>query len=581
MKQKTKKLIKQMSVMMLTIMMAVIVVSGFSDKGIVYAGTSFDSAEIKKDADECTYDKNSDDESYYKVVLETKSFLQFINSNSISTEKGDDIVISVYNGDKNEIKTFTQDDVVMQRTNTFAVTTDTLEAGTYYFSVARKPGLSGASAAKNSGKVKLTVTPSADNTDSSNAETIDMPVEGTIEKTWKDVLINSAHRKMYYTLNVTDKAYYSFKESSGTVVLYKGTTEEYANQIASASDLAHSEQLLEVGKYLAVGYGVTEGKEYNVKINCRDFLDIKKIDGQDYYEVNKDSKTLISLAYTPATGYESSVKWDSANSKAMEITGYDYNEKTTLEDKSKAYIYGRELGEYTATVTTSEGVTKTIKVMVKPNPAKAKEMTAFSTSKKKAKITLTWEGDTAAYAVYMKKGSDFVKVADVNSKSYTFNNLAPGKTYYFRVESLHKNGDAVVCKSMSEDMVGYTAPYTAPKIKSLKQKGKTGYTKPYTRNESYWSNHIYHHVIRHYGNTSNATVKMGIKKVKGASKYQLSTGSGDAGPLYTNGTVYLGYKGKIKAKNQKIRIRPVFIKGVCTSYGPWSKYKSVRIKGTK
>ena len=91
MKQKTKKLIKQMSVMMLTIMMAVIVVSGFSDKGIVYAGTSFDSAEIKKDADECTYDKNSDDESYYKVVLETKSFLQFINSNSISTEKGDDI----------------------------------------------------------------------------------------------------------------------------------------------------------------------------------------------------------------------------------------------------------------------------------------------------------------------------------------------------------------------------------------------------------------------------------------------------------------------------------------------------------
>lgn len=574
MKQKIKGAYKHLSIVLLTLVLSVFAVSGADGLGKVYAGTSFDAATEVADGDTCEYEKYIDVASYYKVIVEKKSFLQFINTNSINTEKGDDIVIVLYNEGKDEIKTFTQDDVVMQRTNTFAYTTDNLDEGTYYFSVARKPGLSGPSAGKNSGKVKLTVTPVASNTDSNGAEVIDMPVTGTVERTWKDAMIGTAHRKMYYTLNVTDKAYYDFRDSSSTIALYKGTTEEYANQFATTSELNYGEHLLEVGKYLLVGYGTSEGKEYNVKIKCRDFIDIKSISGQDYYETYQGYKLPISVSFDPAVN-ESSVKWTSANQDVANFTNYDYESKTTLEDKTKAYIYAKGLGVQTGTITTSEGVSKTIKVMIKPRPVKVKEATANTTGKKKATLTISWDESGGYYKVYEKSGNDYKLVKETTATTLTFSKV-PGKTYNYMIEACYKAGNEIICSSKGEGVDVITAPYLKPTVKSAKQVGKTQYTKPYTKSYRHWNGHYYYWETMKCGNTSTATIKLKIKKAKGAKSYE--TGKGYK--IMGNKVTY-SYSGKIKGKTEKLKIRGVWENAVTKAYGPWSKTKKIKIKGNK
>lgn len=556
MKQKAMKFMKHMVLMVLTVMIAVGVVSGIGDKGKVYADCSVD----------VTYDETA------KQVIASGSY-----TNAKTT--GFEFVLQLKNGDSwSDVKKNTPS--IPYGVKSAEVSFDISASGTYRVAVSEKDYNHEAMSTSYSEEIVVDLGGSGGSGGVDLPHGIDNPkvlelpcTTTTVVDKWIQTRTGDAKDKMYYKLVVKDKAYYSFKNSKATLRLYEKMNEVSGEEKASSSEITSIEQLLDVGEYLLVGYGAIEGEETNVTIDCRDFVDIKSISVQDKYEVFKDSVSQIKLAYTPATGYESRIIWESANRDCMEITDYSYNNKSSVEDKSIAYIYGKQLGTYTSKVTTSEGISKTITVLVKPNPAMVSEMTATTKSKKKAVLTVKWEGDTSSYNVYLKKGNDYTKVASVNSKSYTFNNLAPGKTYNIRVESVHKDSS-----TMSGDFVAYTAPYSMPKITSYKQKGKTTYRKPYY--EWHWNNTRFVKVW--YGNRSSATIKLKFKKVKGATYYGLSYGDGDKGIARTgNGTVYMGFKGKIKARSQKLQLRAVFVKGKCTAYGPWGKATKIKVKGAR
>ena len=109
---------------------------------------------------------------------------------------------------------------------------------------------------------------------------------------------------------------------------------------------------------------------------------------------------------------------------------------------TEAYIYAEELGSHSATITTSEGVSKTISVMVKPHPVQVSEAETANT-----KITL---------------------------------NKKPGQTFSYKIDSCYKKNGAIVCNSLGNATVAITAPYKTPVIKTAKQSGSTKYEKPYT-----------------------------------------------------------------------------------------------------
>lgn len=555
MNQKTIKMCKHISVMMLAIMLSVFAISGADKLGKVYADCS-----VSASYDETTKTINASGERSVSNALSLQFVLQIKSGTSWSTVKK---TIKSVNGINKSA------DVSFELT----------ASGTYRIELSERNNDGNALSTVYSEEMLVDLGGSGGSGEIDLPHGIDNPkvlelpcTTTTVVDKWIQTKTGNAKDKMYYKLVVKDKAYYNFRDSKSTLCLYEKMNEVYNEQKASSSELNSTEQLLDVGEYLLVAYGVSDGEEANITVNCRDFVDIKSIAVQDKYEVFKDQVAQIKLAYTPASGYESTIKWESANRDCMEITDYNYNNKSSGEDKSVAYIYGRQLGTYTAKVTTSEGVTKTITVLVKPNPAKVSAMTANTKTKKKATLTVEWEGDTSSYAVYLKKGNDFAKVADVNAKTYTFKNLVPGKTYTVRVESVHKDSS-----TMSNDFVAYTAPYAVPSITSSKQKGNTTYKKPYY--EWHWNNYKYVKVW--YGNRSSATLRIKFKKVKGASYYNLSFGDGDKGVGRTSGTVYLSYRGKIKAKSQKLKLRAVFEKGKCIAYGPWSKARNVKVKGSK
>ena len=142
---------------------------------------------------------------------------------------------------------------------------------------------------------------------------------------------------------------------------------------------------------------------------------------------------------------------------------------------------------------------------------------------------------------------------------------------------------------MGEGVGAMTAPYKAPTLKSAKQKGGTKYIKPYKK--SIWhpatKSRVGHYETVKLGNQSNANVKIKIKKVSGAKYYEANKGNTNAVSQGTNvinffkNKLSFTYKGKISGKTEKVKVRGVWKKGVCTAYGPWSKTKKVKIKGNK
>ena len=556
MELRAKSLLKSIGVMLLTIIMAVFVVSGLSDKGRVYA--------------ECSVSASYDD-----VAKTIKA------SGSYTESKTSSFVFELQL--KNEGEWTAVDEKTPYRpygVKNADASFDIIASGTYRVKVSENDynhdELSTSYSEEmvvdfgDGGEVDL---PHGID----NPKVLELPCTTT---TVVDKWLQTRTGKMYYKLVVKDKAYYSFKNSKATLHLYEKMNEVYEEEKASSTELTSIEQLLDVGEYLLVGYGVVEGAETNITVDCRDFVDIKNItSAQDKYEVLLNSKSLIKLTFTPATGFESRVEWTSANRDCMEITGYDYDLKETMADKSKAYIYAKKLGEYKSTITTGEGVSKTITVMVKPNPTQISEATAVTSSKKKASLNIKWKGDGNYYKIY--DASTNKVVAETASDNVTLN-VAPGKTFNYKVESCYKVGGNIICSSMGNAVSVITAPYKMPTIKSAKQSGKTKYTKPFTKTVQRWNSywHFYENVRVKGGNISTANVKIKYKKVSGAKSYESTTGKGNA-TGFSSGKMVFSYSGKIKAKTEKLKIRGVWKNTVTTAYGPWSKVKKIKIKGNK
>lgn len=528
-------------------------------------------------ADSASLDYAGSEEKMYKVKLVSDSYLQFKTTRGSYYD--DAVTIKIYDSNGIEIQSIVQEKRLSDSTNQYVYDSVNLPTGTYYI------GVSGDGSGSNS--ISLAINEVETNVTSEAAETIELPyTDATVNLNWKQTKSGNTRNKKYYKLVVKDKAYYSFTDlSSGGASgsLYKGDSES-GEMIASSSEIffaAKGPYLLEKGTYLLWVMGVTEGKEYEVDINCRDFIDIKSISGTDYYEVYNGSKTPISLTFDPADN-ESSIVWTSPNREALEINDYDYDTKDNLA-KNKAYIYAKSLGKYTATITTSEGISKTITVMVKPSPTKLSGSLATTSSKKKAKLKLEWEHTGNYYKIYEKSGKDYKVISETTSNSITLNK-APGKTYNYKIEACYKKDGQIVCSTMGDAVGAITAPYKAPTIKSAKQSGKTKYVKPFTTREKHWNGYYYYWETHKQGNYSTAAVKVKFTKAKGAKYYEVNKGgtayNGNAWTISKNKLTF-SYKGKIKGKTEKIKLRGIWVKGNSIAYGPWSKVKKAKIKGNK
>lgn len=430
----------------------------------------------------------------------------------------------------------------------------------------------------------------AENNDVSSAQSLELSdSDDSVSVEFKQTRVDGYMTRSYYKLIVKTKTYYSFKESDNGIngYLYKGdnVSDDSMLNTSELNSNNNGELLLDEGTYLLVVYGALANNSYKVVIKSRDFKDIKKINCKDTYEVYQGT-TKIAISYEPAD-FESTVKW-SKGDENFSVDTYDSNQKINLEP-TEAIIYANALGEFTSTITTSEGVSKTIKVMVKPRPTQVSYAEAVTKSKSKATIKLEWSGDANWYKVYQKssKDKDFKVVKETSDSKVTLT-TKPNMNFTYKIESCYKKDGKIVSSSMGEGVGAMTAPYKAPTLKSAKQKGGTKYVKPYTK--SVWhpatKSRAGHYETLKLGNQSNASVKVKIKKV-GAKYYEANKGNTNAISQGTNVVNYFKnklsftYKGKIGGKTEKIKVRGVWKKGVCTAYGPWSKTKKVKIKGNK
>ena len=516
-------------------------------------------------------DYNSNSNTYYRVQVVSTSYLQFA---TLQGSYYDDVVeIVVYDSEGNEVHKIVQEKRLATSTNQYIYDTPQLPAGVYYISVS----------GSGNDKVDLVVNEVVENVSPSGAEVIKMPiVNDKIHLSWKQTVSGGTKNKVYYKLVVPEKTYYHFS-STGLVTpkLYKGDSEsgEEAVDPKLIFDL-NTEHLLDKGTYLLVMYGVTKGEQYSVDITSREFKDIKSINVKDYYEVYVNSLTTIPLSYTPSD-YESTIKWSTADELAFEITNYDYNTKEFV-DNDKAFIYARTLGKHTATITTSEGVSRTITVMVKPHPTKLSAAEATTSSKKNASITIEWSGDGNYYKIYEKSGNSYKLVKETAANKITLTKT-PGKTYNYQVETCYKSGNKIICSSTGDGVNVITAPYKMPTIKTAKQTGKTKYTKPGTKRIKRWNSrwdYWYWDTVK-TGNISTATINFKIKKVAGAKTYEFNEGKGNRSGSPTSRKIYFTYYGKIKSRTESVKVRGVWKSGITTAYGPWTKTKKIKIKGNK
>ena len=566
MKQKTLTLWKKMSIMVLTLMMAFFALSGIGKAGKVLAATpTLSGSGTPSSPYTYTFTDLDEGANTFTVNVGSGTSSKIVVVFNISKE-GDIVFPNQYGlGEYN-----------IERTAHLMAG----EAQSFDFD---KSAFSGKTIT-----ITFTLHDSQNNggisTDSAKPTVVALPSNDTTTNlSWTQTATGGSKNKVYYKLEVAEKTYYHFSQASSVVgILYKGdsvTGEVVANSITLFN--INDEHLLDKGTYLLEMYSSKTGEQCSVDIKSRDFKDIKKITVQEKFEVYRGSKTPITLTFDPADN-ESSIKWTNQNEDCMEIRNYDTDSKDWLSN-DKAIIYANSLGTYTGTITTSEGISKTITVMVKPNPTKVSAATSTTSSKKKASVVLEWSGDGNYYKVYEKSGNDYKVVKETTDSKVTLSKT-PGKTYNYKIESCYKSGGQIVCSSMGDGVDVITAPYKVPTIKSMKQSGSTKYVKPYTKTEKHWNGKYYYYETHKYGNSSNAYVKIKYTKAKG-SKY---TAANKGATLFkanswvlSGNKLYFGYSGKIKAKTERIKLRGVWVKGNSVAYGPWSKVKTVKIKAAK
>jgi len=525
--------------------------------------SQFADATVANSGDGLTYPAYSTTGSIYTFTLPVSSNIEFIGGGSNQVE------IIVYDSSYEVVYTITKDNGSVEGIKWKSEET---KAGTYYISVR---GISINNYSDFSG-IKFNIYPIVTNIEAGNAETVTLPYEGdSATVSWVQSSNNGTRYTYYYKLIVPEKAYYHVDLAAGSsATLYKGTSTS-GEVIAKTTDfsMAANEVLLDKGTYLFAASGVTNGNEYTITIKSRDFKDIKKLTGVKEVNVYKGDKKNLTINMDPVDN-ESTIKYTGA------LTGYDSDNKE-YTPKNKPLIVTDKLGTFTGTATTSEGVVYKVKVNVKPGPTQINEAVATTTSKKKAKLVLNWKDTGNFYKLHQKVGKKWKVIKTTTKNKITINTKA-NKKFTIKIEACYKKGNKIVNSSMGKAVNVFTAPAKMAKIKSVKQKGKTVYTAPYRHryiDSKGWPFYVTE------GNVSSASVVIKYKKVKGAKYYEPSSGKKDAINnqwIIKNNLLSYGYKGKLStSKTEKVKIRPVYMKGVCTAYGPWSKQKKVKISPVK
>ncbi len=468
-----------------------------------------------------------------------------------------------------------------------------LKAGTYYFASYRPTGLNGTSI-----KYDVYWTASERNTSMKAADSVSCDFSKTA--TASDPTIHDVNCGMdgcgsggtlYWKFTVTDKAYYKLQgyDESYTYRPVDSTTKYYDMKIldskgnvvkAYTSDPIKKEQqgyvALDKGTYYIASQAGAFAYSYGMILSCYDFREITSFSVANVSGYAGDKLTL-KLTASPSD-FEST----------FNVNGTKFGKGQTV-----TFQYARP-GKYSFPVKTSEGLSKTVSITIKPVKLALGGARSQGTWKS---TTLYWPSSTRSvsigskyypnepnanfYRVYMYKGGKYVRVWQGAAKSgvnqsATITGLAGNKTYSFKIAACWKCSDGTVIEGAQSDVLkAVTAPAKAPVIKKAKATGTKYHKATKTYHSGRWDAGGVWHSGYYTKNPaySSAAVKVTYTKVKGATSYTSN------GVSFKKNIAGYTIAGKVKAgKKVKVKVRTVKKSGSSIAYGPWSKAKTVKLK---
>lgn len=140
------------------------------------------------------------------------------------------------------------------------------------------------------------------------------------------------------------------------------------------------------------------------------------------------------------------------------ITWISDNPKVVSVDETGT-VTAHKAGVANITASTESGLTVTRRVRVKlatPSKLSVKKLKTKAKSKKYANIKITWKKNKNAtsYSIFRKssKTKSYKKIGSTTKNYFTDKNRRKGRTYYYKVRAVHKNGYLNSAKSSSKSI---------------------------------------------------------------------------------------------------------------------------------
>lgn len=433
-------------------------------------------------------------------------------------------------------------------------------------------------------KFKIYTYPYAYNQDKSNAAEISDNT-GIRDFGYLGYRDSSSYGTLWYKLNAKEKAKYRIHSN---IKYYYMVDDEDATYVSDAADKTVT---LEKGQTLYIEQCPKDGDSSYLELS-RDIFNRMTSFSWDKgtYSITEGSSTTATLKYDRLD-----------TSRDLESTIVAYEEFNVGDGGSLSYASGCELelqskdnskatfslkgltpGKYLILAKNSEGLMPQAQVEVKPKKMNVKGASSEGTHKS-SKVHWGTQTGASKYAVYLKnsKGT-YVKKGTTTKNDYNITGLSANKTYYVKIAPVKTgsfNGSSYSIEGAKSDAIKIvTAPSKAPKITSAKATGTKYHKATKTWHPGHWdAGNVWHD--GYYTTTSaysTAAVKVKHKKVSGATSYASN------GISFSKGIAGYKISGKVKAgKKQTVKIRAVKKSGSSVAYGPWSKSKTVKLKGAK
>lgn len=163
----------------------------------------------------------------------------------------------------------------------------------------------------------------------------------------------------------------------------------------------------------------------------------------------------------------------STNVASSKLTYKTSNKKVATVSKT-GKIKPVSAGVAKITVKAKDG-SGSVKVKVTVNPGKVKGVSATEVSNTSIKVSWKKAKNVTGYEVYQSTSANgtYKKVATVKSASTTFNNLAPSKTYYYKVKAYRKVGSKKYVSELSGNNKNEEGGTTRQSAKKYANSAKT------------------------------------------------------------------------------------------------------------